>query len=310
MDDAQRDALARRIEQQGWDQGCIVELSHWVFIANADAPTSQLGAQVAEQQGIQGGAFVAHAEPEQQVGVVVTSQVCDLVADPLVEPFCEAMPLVRLAGDEPLPHPNSTRGFVVNAEERLVVDGSYRLVFEKSLLPDHDAIQLLDDARRRLFAAWLARRSSRAPFPNDFVACVGRAIDWVWRKNRFANSPVAPHLYQWRIGIYGDQEDHVDVLVPYDEQAIDEDTANAFVEDFFAQVRARLPTETQRAREHEAAHGGDAPIRDYTIGDTLARPTAQVSLRHLLAMPPLNLEHLTYRSAVVLGAESHVEWEG
>lgn len=310
MDEAERDALARRIEQQGWDQGCLVALRHWVFIANADAPTSHLGAQVAEQQGIQGGPFVAHAEPEQQVGVIVTSQVCDLVADPLAEPFCEAMPLVRLAGDEALPHPNSARGFVVDAEERLVVDGSYRLVFEKSLLPAEQPTQLLDDTRRRLFAAWLARRSSRAPFPNDFVACVGRAIDWVWRKNRFAKSPVPPHLYQWRAGIYGDQEDHVDVLVPYDEQAIDHDAVAAFLEDFFDEVRARLPTETQRAREYEASQGSDAPIRDYTIGRVLARPTAQVSLRQLLAMPPLNLEHLTYRSDTILGAESHVEWEG
>jgi hypothetical protein len=309
VDEAQRDALARRIEQQGWDQGCLVPFAHWVFIANADAPTSQLGAQVAEQQGVQTGAFVAHAEAEQQLGVIVTSQVCDLVADSLVEPFCEAMPLVRLAADEPLPHPNSTRGFLVDAAQRLVVDGSYRLLFEKSLLPDGDATQLLDDTRRRLFTAWLARRSSRAPFPNDFVACVGRTIDWVWRKNRFANSPVPPHLHQWRIGIYGDQEDHVDVLIPYDEQAIDHETATAFVEDFFDEVRARLPTETQRAREYEAAYGSEASIRDYTIGRVLARPTAQVSLRQLLAMLPLNLEHLTYRSDLILGAESHVEWE-
>lgn len=306
MDDAERDALARRIERQGWDQGCLVAFAHWVFIANADAPTSPLGAQIAEQQGLESGPFVAHAEPEQQLGVIVTSQVCDLVADPLAEPFCEAMPLVQLAADEPLPHPNSTRGFVADAEQRLVVDGRYRLVFEKSLLPDEQPTQLLDHTRRRLFAAWLARRSARAPFPNDFVACVGRTIDWVWRKNRFANSPVPPHLHQWRVGIYGDEDDHVDVLVPYDEQAIDHAAATAFAEDFFNEVRARLPTETHRAREYEAAHGGDAPIRDYTIGHALARPTAQVSLRQLLSMPPLNLEHLTSRSDAVLGAESHV----
>jgi hypothetical protein len=310
VDDADRDALARRIEQQGWDQGCLVAFTHWVFIANADAPTSTLGAQVAEQQGLRSGPFVAHAEPEQQVGVIITSQICDLVADPLSEPFCEAMPLVQLPADQSLPHPNSTRGFIVDADQRLVVDGAYRLTFEKSLLPDERATQLLDDTRRRLFAAWLARRSSRAPFPNDFVACVGRTIDWVWRKNRFANSPVPPHLYQWRVGIYGDDEDHVDVLVPYDEQAIDEASASAFVEDFFTEVRSRLPTQTEKAREYEATHGSHAPIRDYSIGQALARSATKVSLRQLLAMPPLNLEHMTYQSDAILGAESHVEWEG
>jgi hypothetical protein len=92
--------------------------------------------------------------------VIITTQVCDLVADPQLEPFCEGMPLVRMPADERLPHPNSTRGFVINAEERLVVDGSYRLQFEKSLLPDEPATQLLDDTGKRRFAAWLGRRAS------------------------------------------------------------------------------------------------------------------------------------------------------
>lgn len=310
MEDAERDALVRRIEHQGWDQGCVVGFRHWVFVANADAPTSALGAQVAAQQGIDSGPFVAHVEPEEQVGVIVTSQICDLVADPRVEPFCEAMPLVHLPDGQPLPQPNSTRGFVIDADQRLVVDGSYRLQFEKSLLPDEDATQLLDDTRKRLFAAWLGRRSSRAPFPNDFVACVGRTIEWVWRKNRFAISPVAQHLYQWRVGIYGDDEEHVDFLVPYDERAIDEPTATAFVEDFFDAVRSRLPLQTEQAREYEAAYGNGAPIRDYTVGQAHARSAKQVSLRQTLAMPPLNPEHLTYRADAILGAESHVEWEG
>jgi len=300
----------RRIEHQGWDQGCLVAFRHWVFIANADAPTSSLGAQVAEQQGLDSGPFVAHVEPEEQVGVIVTSQICDLVADPRAEPFCEAMPLVHLPDGQPLPQPNSTRGFVIDADQRLVVDGSYRLQFEKSLLPDEDPAQLLDDTHKRLFAAWLARRSSRAPFPNDFVACVGRTIDWVWRKNRFATSTVAQHLYQWRVGIYGDDEDHVDFLIPYDEQAIDEPTASAFVNDFFDDVRSRLPTQTDKAREYEASHGSGATVRDYTVGRAHARSAKQISLRQMLAMPPFNLEHLTYRSDAVLGAESHAEWEG
>jgi hypothetical protein len=310
VDDAQRDALLGRIDQQQWDQGCLVELRHWVFIANADAPTSSLGAQVAEQQGVHTGPFVAHAEPDEQVGVIVTSRICDLVADPLAEPFCEAMPLVHLLPEQPLPHPNSTRGFTVDAAQRLIVDGSYRLHFEKSLLPDELPTQLLDDRRKRLFAAWLARRSARAPFPNDFVACVGRAVDWAWRKNRFINDPVVPHLYLWRVGIYGDDEDHVDFLIPYNEQAIDEPSASAFVDDFFDEVRSRLPIQTKKAREYEAAHRSTARIRDYTIGRALARPADRVSLRQLLAMPPLNLEHLTYRSHAIVGAEAHIEWEG
>jgi hypothetical protein len=310
VDDAERDALVRRIEEQGWDQGCFVALKHWVFIANADAPTSVLGAQVAQQQGVGAGPFVAHVEPEEQVGVIVASQVCDLVADPDGEPFCEAMPLVRLPEDQSLPQANSTRAFLVDANARIVVDGSYRLCFEKSLLPDEHATQLLDDTGKRLFAAWLARRSSRPPFPNDFVACIGRTIDWVWRKRRFADGPVPKALYQWRVGIYGDDEDHVDFLVPYDERAIDEQTAEVFVEDFFEEVRKRLPTQTQKARDYEDTRGTGAPIRDYTIVNADARSATRVSMRHMLSMPPFNLEQLTYESHAIVGAESRVEWEG
>jgi len=303
------DALVRRIDRQGWDQGCLVPLRHQVFIASADVPTSELGAQVAARQHIDSGPFVAHAEPAEQLGVIITSQLCDLIARPAVEPFCEAMPLVRVPDGDPLPQPNSTRGFVVDADRRLIADGTYRLYFEKSLLPDEPATQLLDDERKRLFAAWLGHRSTRAAFPNDFVATVGRAIDWVWRRKRFANSPVAPLLYLWRVGIYGDREDHVDFVIPYDERATGRDTVNEFVEEFFDEVRNRLPTETEKAREYEQARSSGAEIRDYTIVNVEARPAKEISMRLMLSMPPLSLEHLTY-AASVSGTESHLELEG
>lgn len=310
MDETASDALVQRIERQGWDQGCLVPLTHWVFIANADEPSSELGAQVAAQQDVDAGAFVAHAESLEQVGVIISSQACDLVAAPELEPFCEAMPLVQLPEDQPLPHPNSTRGFVVDADQRLVVDGTYRLYFEKSLLPDRQATQLLDAERKRLFAAWLGRRSSRAAFPNDLVATVGRAIDWAWRRKRFVASPVPTALYQWRVGTYGDEEDHVDFVIPYDERATDQAAVKAFVEDFFNEVRQRLPKETERAREYEQTQGGGAEIRDYTIANVEVRSARDISMRLMLDMPPFNLEHLTYAAHAVIGAESRIELEG
>jgi len=310
MDPAASDALVRRIEDHGWDQGCLVPLRHWVFIANADEPTSELGAQVAARQAVDAGPFVAHAESAEQVGVIITSQVCDLVAAPELEPFCEAMPLVQLPDDQTLPQPNSTRGFVVDVDRRLVVDGTYRLYFEKSLLPDEHATQLLDEERKRLFAAWLGRRSSRAAFPNDFVATVGRTIDWVWRKKRFATSSVPRLLYQWRVGIYGAGEDQVDIVIPYDERAADEATVREFVEDFFVEVRQRLGAQAEKAREYEQAQGNGVEIRDYTIANVEVRSARQISMRLMLAMPPFNLEHLTYTANAVIGAESRMEFEG
>jgi hypothetical protein len=309
VDEAGRDALVGRINDQGWDQGCFVPLKDWAFIANAEAPTSSLGERAAQEHGVTSGSIVAHAVTEEQEGVIITTQICDLVADPELEPFCEGMPLVRMAADESLPHPNSTRGFVVNADEHLVVDGTYRLQFEKSLLPEESATQLLDDTGKRLFAAWLGRRASRAPFPDDFVAAVGKTIEWVWNKNRFAKSAVAEHLYLWRAGIYGDNESQVDFLIPYDERAIGADEVKAFVDEFFGEARKRLPVQTQRAREYEATKGSGADIRDYTVAHAAPRPATKVSMRQMLQMPPFNLEHLTYGSQEITGAESHIEWE-
>jgi hypothetical protein len=47
VDEAARDALVRRINDQGWDQGCFVPIKDWAFLANAKAPTSALGQQAA-----------------------------------------------------------------------------------------------------------------------------------------------------------------------------------------------------------------------------------------------------------------------
>jgi hypothetical protein len=309
VDQPARDALVQRINEQGWDQGCIVPFTDWVFIANADFPTSSLGAQAAEEQGLDSGPFVAHAAVAEQDGAIITSQICDLVADPGVEPFCEAVPLVRIPEDQALPHPNSTRGFVVDAERRLVADLSYRLQFEKSLLPDEPATQLLDDTARRLFASWLGRRPSRVAFPDDFVATVGRTIEWAWRKKRFAESPVRDHLYLWRVGVYGDDEDQIDFLIPYDERAVGDEEVRAFVDDFFGEVRKRLPLQTEKAREYEATKGSGANIRDYTIANTAARSAKEVSMRLMLDMPPFNLDYLTFGADEITGAESHVERE-
>ena len=61
---------------------------------------------------------------------------------------------------------------------------------------------------------------------------------------------------------------------------------DAFVEDFFGEVRARLLVETEKAREYEATRGTDAEIRSHTIGAAVAGSAKQVSMRQMLEMPP------------------------
>ena len=71
-----------------------------------------------------------------------------------------------------------------------------------------------------------------------------------------------------------------------------------------------MPTQTGTAREYENSQGSGGLIRDYTIVNVAARSAKQISMRQMLNMPPFNLEHLTYASGAVRGAESHVEREG
>jgi hypothetical protein len=70
-----------------------------------------------------------------------------------------------------------------------------------------------------------------------------------------------------------------------------------------------LPAQTKKAREYEATKGIGAQIRYYTVVNAAPRPATKVSMRQMLQMPPFNLEHLTYGSQQISGAESHIEWE-
>ena len=308
MDADAAEALQERLARQGWEQGCRLPFVRTLLLTDPDNPVSALAAEAlaATRKPVAGPVAEVFVRAEQQVGSMLVTQVCDVVAHPAAEPNCEAMPIIKLAPVDKLPQPNSTRAFLLDAEQRLVVDATHRLQFEKSLIPDEDAEQLLTSPeQQRKFAAWLGRRSTRAAWPNDFEATVGAALRTVLAKSRFVNDDAYPHIHPLRVLLAGDgTETHL--LLPYDETQVDAAAAQTFAADLLDQTRARLPTETATARKRALA---GQEVRDFTIAALQPVPLDRLTLRVMLAAPPLNLEHLTYTSSGVVGVEPHAELE-
>jgi hypothetical protein len=281
--------LPQRLAAQSWDQGCRLPFTRRLFLA-------------AGEEGPQ----IMFTRQHQQVGSIIVTQACDLLADPADEPYVEAMPIVVLGEEQAMPQPNSARAFALDQEKRWIVDAAHRLQLEKSLIPDEQAEQLLDTPiRRRLFAAWLARRAVRAAFPNDFEATVGQVIKTEMRQKRFAEDPISPHLHLLRVGLPPSDQTKVILTLPFDEERASQQEADAYAGDLREAVRQKLPGRIERVR---AAHGGDA-VREFEIVALDAVPLDRMTMRLALEMPPLNLEYLTYRRDDIVGAEPHVELE-
>lgn len=259
----------------------------------------------------QAGPHMLLVRPDQQVGSILVTQVCDLLADPADEPCAEAMPIVALGEGQPLPQPNPTRAFLLDVEKRWVVDATDRLQLEKSLIPDETAEQLLNSPeRQRVFAAWLGRRATRAPFPNDFEATVSAVVKSQMARRRFANDAVAPHLHLLRVGLAPDDQTKVFLALPFDENHVSQEDVAAYASALLGAIRQRLPDQTQRARGLAAKQGGRVAVRDFEVVALTALPLTRLTMRMMLEMPPVNVEHLTYGRAGIRGAEPHVEFEG
>ncbi|WP_354699075.1 hypothetical protein DSM112329_04782 [Paraconexibacter sp. AEG42_29] len=184
---------------------------------------------------------------------------------------------------------------------------THRLQFEKSLIPDREAVQLLmTPERQRTFAAWLGRRSTRAPWPNDFEATIGAALRATLARKRFAGDPAYPHIHPLRGILAGVDQTDVHLLLPYDETAVASEAARVFADDLLKFTRARLAKETEKARAR--AESGQE-VRAFRL--VALRPVRldQLTLRAMLAAPPLNLEHFTYTATGIVGVEPHAELE-
>lgn len=310
MGKAELEQLAARIGAQGWDQGCALDVRDRLFLAERSQPIT-LEAHAAARQASDGaGPFVVHAEiaPEHQYGAVIVTQLCDLVAFPTTEPLIEALPVLESPEGRQLPHPNSARQFLLDPKRRLVADARFRISFEKALLPDRPAEQLIgDDRRLRSFRAWCARRYSRHPFPDDFVETVGAALDHAWRTPTRTRSEAARAMYSWRVLTRGENGTDVLLLVPFDEERATKAEVDALLREIMRLADKRLPTETDKARNRAYERGLDpGTVRSFEV-QAISIPSADLALKVMRDAPPLNLEHLTYQGERIWGVEPHIE---
>ncbi len=295
--------LVERIRRQNWDQGCLLEGRRDLFVADLAQPLTPEAERKAAEVGELGIEVVFEVREAEKM--IIVSQRCDLVASPDGEPLCEAVPLVAWPDERGLPQANSARRFLIDREQRLVADQSRRFLFEKTLLPDHDAAQLLPDASEwRSFRAWCARRYSRHAFPDDFVETVGRALDWALAKES-RKSHGAEAIHSWRALVDdGTTPVSVSLLVPYDELHPQAGKAESFVRAVVESARARLPKELAAARKR--AGSGDA-VREHMIAGFLSRAFDGTSLRDLRDFDSIDFEHLTFAGTEIKGVEPHEE---
>jgi hypothetical protein len=299
VDQAQVEALIGRLHRQGWDQGSHLLDRTDLFLASVRQPTTEEGERIASQS--QGSPLsLVHEFVTGGPGMVVVSQRCDIVAHPNKEPLCEAVPLVIWPDTQQLPRPNSSRHFVIDHRQRIVADQTRRLSFEKSLLPDRDARNLLPNQERwRNFRAWCARRYSRVAFPDDFVEVVGSALDAALKRVG-EKCPESEALHSWRVFLE-EQADAVEValLVPYDElRGVSRAAVKTYVDRVVAQARALLPRMQERAVKR---HGEQ--VRRFRLADHVVEAMDTVSLRDIHESEPINFDDLTYTGDEIRGQE-------
>lgn len=309
MDAAAKEELQRRIREQGWTQGSGLPARHDLFLADLRDPLTVEAEQLRDAKG-EAPLAVVHHESDSEPGMIVISQRCDLVADPDTEPLCEAIPLTRWPHDRELPAPNSARYFVVDGERRLVADQTRRLEFEKTILPDAHADQLLltEDMALR-FRAWCGRRYTRVPLPDDFNLTVGRAISYVLGKRRRADAPELEATYPWRVLREQADDGSIDVhlIVPYNEQHAAAGRVPAFVEAVIEAAEQRLVNEHERAGRWAAPRG--VTIRPHRIAGHEAVRADVLTMRDIHDSEAIDLDYLTYRGDEVRGelsSEDHL----
>ena len=117
-----------------------------------------------------------------------SSQTCDIAGSLDTEPAIEALICVPDPPGNFGRISNSSRYFMVDADNKLVAFASKRVLIPKETLRGvAPGSRLQDDGHRQLFAEWLANRWNRIAFPNAFVHAfqgpLGKALDKEKRKN-------------------------------------------------------------------------------------------------------------------------------
>lgn len=303
LDEAQRQALVKRLEDDGWDQGSVIDWRVDLFLASHQEALTTEAHEATHGQGPFSLIFEIKKKGTQ---MVLVSQRCDIVSAD--EPLVEAIPLEKWPPKKELPRLNSSRFYVFDEENRLVANGTRRIQFEKTLLPHAKPEQLCNtDEELRSFAQWCARRYSRVAFANDFVATIGNALEDALRREGKKNPEAREALHSWRVAetqASADAPIDVSFLVVYDEEHPAAQSVPEFVAAVLAKAQELFPKyhEKARNRAEELGRGADS-VREHRIRSAKPIKMSETSLRIVRQFPSFNLDHMTYAGDEILGVE-------
>lgn len=165
MDENERDRIDRALN--AWRQGdCVLGPQWFLYRLDAASPLTEESVAAAAEGADAGEAEVA--------GFMLVTQTCDIVRACADRPFVQVCPLVQVPADrlsdvqrERLPRFVSVPGL---ASRSLVADLDRVMSVEKAAVARWERTAgCHDDADSRTLARALARKQSRAAFPDDFV---------------------------------------------------------------------------------------------------------------------------------------------
>ena len=183
----------------------------------------------------------------------------------------------------------------------LVPDLTRRLEFEKTLLPDRAAEQLIADQERwRSFCAWCARRYSPVAFSDELNLTIGSAIGRAI--SGLGERPEVDAIHSWRVLI--DEEDGV----------VNVALLCAMTTRKRQLLMACPPTSTRWSRGPRATFRTSTPgprsvpggsISEHRLVGHLAAPSDRVTMRDLREALPMSFEHSSLY-VVQSGTKPHV----
>lgn len=161
-----------------WRQGDVALVDAWpsIHLADLAAPGSIEAEQLAEIRKAEGEAPGLEVISRDFAGFMIVSQTCDIVRSCATREFVEVCPLVDVPDDK-LGHILSDRMprylYCSGLSGRLLAADLERVAtIEKALLVQYDGRRISgasSHSERRRIANALARKKSRAAFPDDFV---------------------------------------------------------------------------------------------------------------------------------------------
>jgi hypothetical protein len=203
--------LGQSLIEMGWDQGSIVAATANVVFFHAEYPVTkaarlaqpQLVAEVEEARksrkdvlpiGLAATPMKAAAPTE---FLVIASQACDIAKSTDTEHSVVALRAFVTSNDRitRAGATNSSKYFLLDADRSLVADASWFALLEKPVLTAFTpAAGIPDDATKRRFAHWIARRFNRPALPDDIAAAVVAPIITNLRFMQDAGDPLISAL--------------------------------------------------------------------------------------------------------------------